>query len=40
MIVRFFYYHHLNLICDPLIGLTSFGKYDTVDQKLSFGNDI
>ena len=33
MIVRSFYYYHLNLMYDSLIGLTS-GKYDTVDQKL------
>ena len=36
MIVRFFYYYHLNLIYDSLIGLNYFGKYDIVDQKLSF----
>ena len=27
----FFYYYLLNLIYDSLIGLTQFGKYDTVD---------
>ena len=37
MIVRFFYYYHFYLIYDSLIGVTYSGKYDTVDQKLSFG---
>ena len=32
MIVRFFYYYHLNLIYDSLIGLLNSGKYDTIDQ--------
>ena len=37
---RFFYYYHLKFVYNSLIGLTYSGKYDTVDQKLSFGNDI
>ena len=36
MIVRFFYYYYLTR---SLVWLNS-GKYDTVDQKLSFGNDV
>ena len=41
MIVRFFYYYHLNLIYDSFYWFDLIpGKYDTVDQKLSFRNDI
>ena len=40
MIVRFFYYYHLNLIYDLFIGWLNSGIYDPANQKLSFGNNI
>ena len=39
MIVRFYYYH-LNLIYESLIGLNYFGEIWYCWSKLSFGNDI